>query len=621
MTSLVYDLCGALFTTILHSIWQGCAVALIFATLSRHSRSSQSRYLLAISLFAAAPLAFVLTFLRTYLHTPITVEPAMLYASPTPDLSIYSSIAWCVGAMFVGGRFLCAWIWLHAFVLRAANEAPPPIQALFAASKRALKVPQRVAVRTSSLVRSPMLIGVIKPVVLIPISMTSGLAPSALSAVFAHELLHLRRFDHVVVLVQAVGETLLFYHPAVRWLSTEARRAREYRCDDDSILQLGDKYEYARALVALEQSRSENTIPALMMNGGDLMDRVERILVTQTRTKSGGFNFVGLAFFMCIALLAHSISIGGEVEQSEVDTAANTQSLSISWLPPSVTQWGAIIEEAAERHDVPADLLALVLFRESGGNEQAVSSAGGRGLMQVMPQTGRLIADSRSISDFNVEQLFDPETNIDFGAWYLAKQLSRFSEHDEESIGLAISAYNAGPGAVAAYLDGTQRLPDETVRYRDMLLSMLSEKHNSTSATVESHMANLRQRLSVIQAPVQGRVTSTFGFDGGQRGTHNGVDIAAPTGTIVVAPVAGRIASVGEDFKRGKYVTVRHAEGVESHYFHLSEIIVAPGARIESGEALGEVGNTGISNRPHLHFEIREFGKPVSPKLYGFNAG
>ena len=238
-----------------------------------------------------------------------------------------------------------------------------------------------------------------------------------------------------------------------------------------------------------------------------------------------------------------------------------------------------------------------------------------------MPQTGKLIAEHRGISDFGVEQLFDPETNIDFGAWYLSRQLLRFSEHDEEPLALAVSAYNAGPIAVAEYLAGNQQLPDETIRYRDMLLSLFAERDSSTSATIENHMTNLRQRLPAFGAPVRGRVTSPFGFDGGRRGKHNGIDIAASMGTIVIAPIGGRITAVGEDSKRGKYVSVRHAEGIDSHYFHLSEIVVTPGAKIEAGETLGEVGNTGESSGAHLHFEIREFGQAVSPELYGFVAG
>lgn len=620
MNSAALALSDALFTAILHSIWQGCALAAVFVVLGKYCRSSQARYLLAMSLFISAPLAFAFTFFQAYSPASSVDAQSVHSVLLTPPLAMYIAIAWCGGVIVIGGRFLGAWIWLRVFILRSAVAVPPPLQALFDASKSALNISNRVVVRTSTLIRSPMVTGVFKPVVLIPLSMASGIPQNVIRAVFTHELLHLRRLDHITVLIQAFGETLLFFHPAVRWLSAEARRAREYRCDDDSIVFLGDKYEYARALVTLEQSRTDNTLPALMIDGGDLMDRVKRILVTQTTSKRSRFNVGGLVAFVCAAVMTYSLSSGGQANEDTAHSANEVHSLGISWLPPSVTQWREFIEKAAVQHDVPADLLALVLFTESGGNAQATSSAGARGLMQVMPQTATLIAERRGISTFATDQLFDPETNIDFGAWYLATQMTQFSQHEEMPIALAISAYNAGPARVKSYLAGKQALPEETIRYRDMLLSMLSEKDSSQSATIQNYITNLRQRLPVFGMPVKGKVTSRFGSDFGRTRTHNGVDIAASTGTPVFSPVAGQVAEVGEDAKRGKYITVRHAAGIESHYYHLNDISVASGENVESGTALGEVGNTGVSSGAHLHFEIREFGQPVSPALYGLKA-
>lgn len=616
MNSLTAELSSALFAAILHSIWQGCALAIIYVIFSPKLRTTHSRYLLAISLCTAAPLAFVATFMQSFSQSSAVLDSTVQTAAG-PALATYFAVAWCIGTLFVGGRFFCGWVWLRVFILGRSVAVPASVQSLFDDTKRKLNAPKRLIVRASAQILSPMVTGVIKPVVLLPVSMLSGVPPNILTAVFVHELLHVRRFDHVAVFAQAICETLLFYHPAVRWLSMETRRAREYRCDDDSIGLLGDKYDYARALLSLEESRTDVTVPALLMNGGELMDRVERILGTPRKAGFGAMNFIGLLAFACIALLTYSLSIGEEPEQNTPVLMSNSHTVNIRWLPPSVAQWTALIEKAAVRHDVPADVLALMLFTESRGEQQALSSSGARGLMQVMPQTGKIIAEQRGIEGFAADQLFDPETNVDFGAWYLAQQLARFSAQDEDKPALAISAYNAGPGAVAAYLAGTQPLPDETIMYRDTLLSMLSEADDYESVTLENHKAKLRKRLPTFIFPVEGRVTSRFGFDGGDRGMHNGVDIAASSGTAVVAPVNGKIASVGEDDIRGKYITVRHADGIETHYFHLSEITVEPGTTVKTGDTLGEVGSTGRSNGAHLHFEIREYGQPVSPKLYG----
>ncbi len=615
MISGLPELSAALFTAILHSIWQGCVLAVLFAVVSRQLQSSQSRYLLAMASFLAATLAFVATFLHTLSQVSVVVLPSTVPAEPS--LAPVFALAWCIGAAFVGGRYFLGWLWLRLVIVRRSVEVPANIQALFDDARRAVDAPGRILVRASASIRSPMVTGVIQPIVLLPVAMLSGVPANVLTAVFTHELLHVRRFDHVAVFLQAFGETLLFFHPAVRWLSAEARRYREYRCDDESVRHLGNRFDYANALVSIEESAGGSTLPALLMNGDDLMNRVERLVCKDSGTESTRLHFAGMLAFASIALLAYSLSFAKETRQDASEQQAESHELSIAWLPPSVAQWSGLIEEAAERHDVSANVLALMLLVESHGESLATSSFGARGLMQVMPKTGEAIASQRGIADFNVDQLFEPATNIDFGAWYLAQMMERFADQPERNQELAITAYNAGPGAVSAYLSGNKPLRDETVGYRDMLMSMLSEADESRSLVLEGRKADLRERIPAFMPPVEGRVSSQFGKDGAGKEMHRGVDIAAPMGTPVVAPVRGDVKTVGEDDKRGKYITVRHAYGVESRYYHLSEISVSVGDKLEAGDRLGDVGNSGVSSGPHLHFEVRELGQPVSPSLYG----
>ncbi len=615
MTSGLPELSAALFTAILHSIWQGCALAVLFAVVSRQLQSSQSRYLLAMASFLAATLAFIGTFVHALSQVPVTVQPVA--ASTEPSLAPVFALAWCIGAAFVGGRYFCGWLWLRLVIVRRSIAVPSSIQALFDDARQAVDAPNRILVRASASIRSPMVTGVIRPIVLLPVSMLSGVPANVLTAVFTHELLHVRRFDHVAVFLQAFGETLLFFHPAVRWLSAEARRYREYRCDDESIRHLGDRYDYARALVSIEESAGDPPVPALLMNGEDLMNRVERLVCKDSKPESARLHFAGMLAFASVALLAYSLSFAKETRQDVSEQQARQHELSIAWLPPSVTQWSGFIEEAAERHDVSANVLALMLLVESHGESLATSSFGARGLMQVMPKTGEAIAEKRGIDNFDADQLFEPETNIDFGAWYLARMMERFADQPERKQELAIAAYNAGPGAVSAYLSGTKPLRDETVGYKDMLLSMLSEADEDRSLVLEGRKAYLRDRIPAFRAPVEGQVSSQFGKDSGGKGLHRGIDIVAPMGAPVVAPVRGQVKTVGEDDKRGKYITVRHAYGVESRYYHLSDVSVSVGDELEAGDRLGDVGNSGASSGPHLHFEVREMGQPVSPSLYG----
>jgi beta-lactamase regulating signal transducer with metallopeptidase domain len=113
--------------------------------------------------------------------------------------------------------------------------------------------------------------------VLLPISAVTHMPPAQLEALLAHELAHIRRHDYLANLLQTAVETLLFYHPAVWWVSDRIRAERENCCDDAALRVVKDPITYARALATLEEMRSPRLALAPAGNGGDLMDRIRRI--------------------------------------------------------------------------------------------------------------------------------------------------------------------------------------------------------------------------------------------------------------------------------------------------------------------------------------------------------
>ncbi|MEO6913153.1 MAG: peptidoglycan DD-metalloendopeptidase family protein [Candidatus Baltobacteraceae bacterium] len=117
--------------------------------------------------------------------------------------------------------------------------------------------------------------------------------------------------------------------------------------------------------------------------------------------------------------------------------------------------------------------------------------------------------------------------------------------------------------------------------------------------------------------PVSGTITSPFGMRRNPFGSglefHQGLDIAAPTGTTVTAAASGTIISAGWYGGYGNYILIDHGGGLSTGYGHLSQIFVAAGQNVQRGQAIGAVGSTGASTGPHLHFEVRIGGKPVDP--------
>jgi LysM repeat protein len=117
--------------------------------------------------------------------------------------------------------------------------------------------------------------------------------------------------------------------------------------------------------------------------------------------------------------------------------------------------------------------------------------------------------------------------------------------------------------------------------------------------------------------PAAGRLTSPFGMRAdpftGVRRSHNGIDIAGPSGTPIYAAMAGKVAKVGVHPTYGRYIILSHTGGFQTWYAHLQKPLVEQGKTAAQGQLIGEMGNTGYSTGPHLHFSVFKDGSPVDP--------
>jgi murein DD-endopeptidase MepM/ murein hydrolase activator NlpD len=145
--------------------------------------------------------------------------------------------------------------------------------------------------------------------------------------------------------------------------------------------------------------------------------------------------------------------------------------------------------------------------------------------------------------------------------------------------------------------------------------AMPTSETAATSAAATS--ATFDHQGPHLVMPVAGRPSSAYGarFDPIKKAeiNHPGFDLAAPTGTQVSAAAGGTVTHAGPAGTYGNLVTIRHADGFETRYAHLSSVDVQVGAKVESGQPIGKVGTTGYSTGPHLHFEVRKDGATVDP--------
>ena len=114
-----------------------------------------------------------------------------------------------------------------------------------------------------------------------PVGLLTGLPREQIEAILLHELAHIRRCDYLVNVLQRSVEGLLFYHPAVWWISRVIRAERENCCDDVVVATSGNAHEYAVALAALEENRWSGREPAVAATGGNLVKRIRRLLYPQ----------------------------------------------------------------------------------------------------------------------------------------------------------------------------------------------------------------------------------------------------------------------------------------------------------------------------------------------------
>ncbi len=344
----------ALGWTLIHFFWQAAAIAFLYrlADAALGKARSQVRYVAALaallSMLAAAGTTFAyevtrsmqdrvfhaerqdrenITALGNSTPAASTDEPAAAVPDPATPILVAARNAvlaelqndvrrtmpwldaiWLFGVLCLSVRTLGGWWLIQRLRRTSIARVPAHVSESFTRLARRIGIPRTVDLRISDRISSPLAMGALKSVILLPASVLTSLSPEQLEVVLAHELAHVRRADYLWNMLQTMIETLFFFHPAVWWVSRNLRQQRELCCDDAALGCCADPLTYATALLRLEEERSSRLHLALALDGhesGGLRMRIARILgeAPSDRRDIAPFSLLGVCAMLGLVLL------------------------------------------------------------------------------------------------------------------------------------------------------------------------------------------------------------------------------------------------------------------------------------------------------------------------------
>lgn len=387
----------ALGWTLVHSLWQGLIITGIVALLLKiiPSPASGYRYSVALAGLLILVAAIGITFTQVYTTEDIPTATYTLTSSPdynyhiidnTPDSLVVTirqfmdaNMKWLIAFWFAGAVFFLLRVaggGIYVSMLRResfamADEWNARIQSLAAQ----LNIQRSITLAQSARIHAPIVLGYIKPLIIIPTGMLSGLTTDQLEAIFLHELVHIKRHDYLVNLFQMFMEAFLFFNPFVWILSTIIRNEREHCCDDAVVSRTGNAKLYAAALVQLEEARLSQAGIALSLaeNKNLLLKRIKRLMEKSVKKYSGRDRIIPVALLvvglMCASWLTMSRSEKATIQhtnddekQVQSDTTIKNKNKSASYSRKVITttdENGVTHEEVVENRD-DEDVIAPV---------------------------------------------------------------------------------------------------------------------------------------------------------------------------------------------------------------------------------------------------------------------
>lgn len=353
LSTLVTDpFVAALCNTLVHSLWQGLVLAALtgFIIIFTRKATASIRYNLLIAALTLFAVGVSVTFITEFKEANVATAIPVTHVQQLPLNIVFTPILNDVNTPIITASFsdrlfgylnnnhntivliwfliICAKSIQLGFGLWGVNRLKTKQVSAVSAFwndrinqlANSLAIQQTIRLLESGLTKVPMVIGNLKPVILMPIGLLTALTTAEVEAILVHELAHIKRRDYLVNLLQSLMEIVFFFNPAVLWISQLIKAERENCCDDLALAQSSDKVSYVRALLSCEEYQQSVPAYAMAFPGGksSLFDRVKRL----TGNRNHSLNLFEKTV-LAICLVVSGLCMSAFAEKENIKRAAH----------------------------------------------------------------------------------------------------------------------------------------------------------------------------------------------------------------------------------------------------------------------------------------------------------